>query len=264
MAGVVVLAFALVVLGGLYALLSPNDTAEATTAQSTQVEDGRRLFAVNCSTCHGLAAEGTENGPTLIGVGAAAVDFQVGTGRMPAQQPGPQFPRKEKAFSDEEIESLAAYVASLGPGPAVPAEEYLDVSEGDVAAGGELFRTNCASCHNATGQGGALTEGKYAPKLEGVEPRHIYEAMLTGPQNMPKFSEAVVTPENKRDIIAYLKHTEEQTDPGGLRIGRIGPVSEGLYAWIVGIGGLVVAAVWITSRGVRASRPGQTKRGANS
>src|SRR5690606_19312344 len=137
-----------------------------------------------CASCHGLNAEGTAAGPNLHGVGAAAVDFQVGTGRMPMAASGPQAEQKPVQFTEEQIAALATYVASLAPGPAIPADEYL-TGEGDVANGAELFRINCAMCHNVAGAGGALTEGKFAPSVKNVEPVHVYEAMVTGPQNMP-------------------------------------------------------------------------------
>ncbi len=103
-------------------------------------------------------------------------------------------------FTDEQVKSLAEYVASPAPGPGIPDESSLD-GEGDTANGAELFRINCAMCHNVAGAGGALTEGKYAPALTGVAPSHVYEAMVTGPQNMPVFNDVNLSPEDKRDII---------------------------------------------------------------
>jgi ubiquinol-cytochrome c reductase cytochrome c subunit len=196
-------------------------------------------------------------GPSLIGVGAAAVDFQVGTGRMPAMQPGAQIPRKAPAYTEEEIEALAAYVASLAPGPAVPASESYDVSKAtdeQVTRGGELFRTNCTACHNFAGSGGALPRGRFAPKLTGVSEKHIFEAMLTGPQQMPVFSNGVLTPEDKRQIISYLKKNEETPNYGGFTLGSLGPVSEGLMAWLVGLGTLVGAAIWIAANSTRSKK----------
>jgi ubiquinol-cytochrome c reductase cytochrome c subunit len=257
LAHVVVMLFALVAFGGLYALAAPTSEATSQSAQSTQIEEGRKLFAVSCSTCHGPNAEGTVDGPSLIGVGAASVDFQVGTGRMPAQQPGPQMPGKPTSFSNEEIEALAAYVASLGPGPQIPvAEEYAteELSDAELAEGGELFRTNCASCHNVVGKGGALPDGRSAPSLDHTEPRHMFEAMVTGPQQMPVFSDKVIEPEEKKKIIGYLEEVREQPSTGGLALGSLGPVSEGLFAWLVGIGGLVIAAVWIAAKGAKVKR----------
>lgn len=254
LAGVIVLLFGLLLVGGLYAAFAPTSQAGVQTAASTQVEEGEALFTIGCSSCHGLDGEGitTEDGtvlgPTLVGVGAAAADFQIGTGRMPAAGPAPQIPQKEVAYTDEQRAALAAYVATFGPGPAIPTPEQYDPAEGEVARGGELFRTNCASCHNTSGQGGALTLGKYAPALTGVEPRFIYEAMLTGPQSMPVFADPVLTPEDKRDVIAFLDSVQQEPNPGGLGIGRIGPVSEGLWAWLVGIGVLIGAAIWMGAK----------------
>jgi ubiquinol-cytochrome c reductase cytochrome c subunit len=111
----------------------------------------------------------------------------------------------------------------------------------------ELFRTNCGMCHNAIGAGGALSEGKYAPSLLETDPVHIYEAMLTGPQSMPVFNDANITPEEKRDIIAYIV-AQREPGAGGLDLGGLGPVSEGLWVWVVGIGLLIGATVWFGAK----------------
>lgn len=242
------LLLALLVTGGLYAVLSPS-TADAspTAAGADDVEAGQKLFQANCATCHGPSAEGTASGPSLVGVGAASVNFQVGTGRMPAQMSGPQVIPKDVQFDDEQIAQLAAYVASLGAGPSVPSAEQVDPALGDAASGMALFRTNCAMCHNAVGAGGALSEGKFAPALDGTTPTHLYEAMLTGPQSMPVFNDANLTSEEKRDVIAYLVAQREPA-PGGLSLGAIGPVSEGLWIWVVGMGLLIGASVWIGAK----------------
>lgn len=244
-----VLLLALVTTGGAYAMLAPATGAQAGAGVSAAVlDDGRSLFLKNCATCHGLNAEGTPDGPTLVGVGAAAVDFQVETGRMPAAQLGAQIQAKPNRFSQAEIAAMAAYIASLGPGPEVPSEEQLDYSGADAAEGGEIYRTNCAMCHNFAGSGGALTRGKYAPALRGVTPEHIYEAMVTGPQSMPVFGEDTLTPEDKKAIIAFLKVTESQPAPGGASLGKVGPVSEGAVGWLVGLGGLIACAVWLGAK----------------
>ncbi len=240
---------ALLLTGGLYAVATTSNQAQAADEYTAEdVEQGESLFLANCSTCHGLDAQGTDAGPSLIGVGAAAVDFQVGTGRMPMQMQGPQAQKKPQQFNEEQTSQLAAYVASLGAGPAVPEDEYLDVSEGDAANGSKVFLANCAMCHNAAGAGGALTRGKFAPSLMGVEENHIYEAMQTGPQNMPVFNDANITPEEKRDVITYLKTVETNTDPGGFGLGSLGPVSEGLFIWTIGLMIIIGFTVWLSTR----------------
>ncbi len=238
---------ALVVVGGGYAAVASVQPAEAAMAvgSETQVESGRQLYLEGCSSCHGLEAQGTQSGPTLIGVGAAAVNFQVGSGRMPLAAPGAQAPSKENVYSDEDIAAMAAYIASLAPGPAIPTAEQLDYADADVAYGGELFRINCAQCHQAAGQGGALTQGKYAPNLMQAEPIEIYEAMLTGPQNMPVFSDAQLPTKDKQAIIAYVRELQDSASPGGLTLGRFGPVTEGVFLATAIFAALIAAAVWI-------------------
>ncbi|WP_209560954.1 c-type cytochrome [Frigoribacterium sp. PvP032] len=236
--------------GGAYALFSSTATAdESTTSAASQqsIDEGQKLFASNCATCHGLAADGTGEGPSLIGVGAASVDFQVGTGRMPMAANGPQAEEKPTQFTDDQVYDLAAYVASLAPGPAIPDDEYLQ-ADGDTTNGAELFRINCAMCHNVAGAGGALTEGKYAPALDGVSGAHIYEAMLTGPQNMPVFNDLNLSPQDKADVITYLKYLEKNPSPGGFELGSLGPVAEGLFIWIFGLGAIVAVTIWLTAR----------------
>ena len=282
-AGYAVVLAALAAIGVVYAGFSPQtDRAEAkSSAQAAQdLKNGQELFNKNCASCHGPNAEGTKDAdgnpvaPSLIGVGAASVDFQVTTGRMPAMNPGAQVPRKdpiptfdtsiktdyeepEKRKAAEEqlaqarknVADLNAFIQSLGGGPEVPPASAVDPEQGDAALGGKLFRTNCAQCHNFTGQGGALTGGKYAPSLTGdVTPTQMYEAMLTGPQAMPVFNDTTLTPEDKRAIIAYLVDVRNEPNPGGNGLGRIGPVSEGLVGWVVGLGLLIMAAMWITAK----------------
>ncbi|GAA4970369.1 cytochrome c [Kineococcus glutinatus] len=256
------IALALTLMGGLYAALAPQPaSAQTASASAEDIEEGKKLFLANCATCHGFNAaggdpavagagtEGTVSGPSLIGVGAASVDFQVGTGRMPLVYQGPQAAVSEKIrFSQEQIDQMGAYIASLAPGPAKPTEEVLDysgLSEEEIARGATIFRTNCAMCHNFAGAGGALTAGKVAPDLFGTSPQHIYEAMTTGPGPMPVFNDNIIAPEDKTAVIGFLKTIHGETEPGGNPLGYLGPVTEGLFAWVAGIGLLIVCSIWL-------------------
>jgi ubiquinol-cytochrome c reductase cytochrome c subunit len=246
------LLLALIVVGNAYAFIGATVTtpgATASNARTTMIEEGREIFLKGCSSCHGLNADGAGIAPALVGVGAASVDFQVGTGRMPMADMSQQAMRKTPFYNEAETAALAEYVASLAPGPAIPGSEMLMYErDGNVAEGGELFRTNCAMCHNAAGQGGALTKGKYAPTVMGVSAKHIYEAMITGPQAMPVFGEKAITPEEKLSIIKWIKYTESEKAVGGASLGKVGPVTEGLVAWVLGIGLLIGIAVWLTTK----------------
>jgi ubiquinol-cytochrome c reductase cytochrome c subunit len=261
-----VILLGLILTGGLYAAFSPASSAQDDNSAAL-AKQGHQLFLVGCSFCHGTNGQGVKTldgnqlGPPLAGVGAAAVDFQVGTGRMPVAQPGPQVPQKEPVYTQQEIDQLAAYVATLGPGPAVPNPSDYSLAgltdeerQEAIAQGGQIFLTNCTACHNAQGAGGAMPHGGFAPKIEGVPAKYIYEAMLTGPQAMDRFSNGNLTPTEKRDIIAYLQSLKDSPDYGGFGMGDIGPVSEGLFAWLVGIGSLVGVAIWIAAHTARTTR----------
>ena len=244
---VILLLLGLVATGGLYSLLAPKP-AQAAVATADDLTAGRKLFLANCATCHGVNAEGGKAGPSLVGVGAAAVDFQVGTGRMPLAGPAVQAPRSDTVkFTDEQIASLAAYVATLSPGPSVPDGQYTK-GDGNIARGNELFKVNCAMCHNFAGSGGALTRGKYAPSLRDVSGKHIYEAMVSGPQSMPVFNDTNLSPTDKNDVISYLHELDKNKNPGGMSLGNLGPVSEGMFVWVFGLGLMIAAAVWLGSK----------------
>ncbi|GAB2985415.1 cytochrome bc1 complex diheme cytochrome c subunit [Nocardioides montaniterrae] len=266
-AGLVVLLLGLLLTGGLYAAFSPAQAHDDTTVSAAQIEKGRELFTVSCAFCHGqngqgvLTQGGSQYGPALTDVGAAAVDFQVGTGRMPMANPGVQAPRKEPVFSQEEIADLAAYVATLGTGPAIPDTEMYSTDgmsksqvEELVQRGGQIFLANCTACHNFEGSGGAMPRGGFAPRIRDVDSKYIYEAMLTGPQSMDTFSDGNIPPEDKKAVIAYLRHLQHDPSYSGLTLGGLGPVSEGLIAWVVGLGLLVGFAVWIAAHTTRTTK----------
>jgi len=246
-----IVAAALITVGSAFSMASalPTVQHQQTTSGSTIVDEGKQIFLRGCSSCHGLNAEGSGIAPSLIGVGGAAVDFQVGTGRMPMADMSQQAMRKRPVYNAEETAALAAYVASLAPGPKVVDPTSLNWErDGNVADGGTLFRTNCAMCHNFAAQGGALTNGKYAPTLMGVEPKYIYEAMITGPQSMPKFADTTLSPQDKASIISWIQSANKEPATGGASLGRVGPVTEGLLVWTLGLGLLIAVAVWLAMK----------------
>ena len=248
-ASVALITIGLLLTGGAYTLFTAASPANADTSlTSTQsIQEGKKVFNSNCATCHGLALQGTSSAPSLIGVGAAAVAFQVETGRMPLAQDAPQAEDKPRVIDPVQTQQLEAYVASIAAGPGIPSAKYLKLN-GDATRGAELFRINCAMCHNVAGAGGALTEGKYAPNLQNASPEHIYEAMLTGPQNMPVFNDDNITPQDKANIITALKAGQADAGVGGFELGSIGPVAEGLFLWIFGLGAIVAFTVWLTAK----------------
>jgi ubiquinol-cytochrome c reductase cytochrome c subunit len=251
----VLLVFGLGLAGVLAATLTPTpQVAVADQSQSALLRTGQQLYETACISCHGANLQGVDGrGPSLAGVGEAAVFFQVATGRMPAVRGEAQAPRKTPTFDEAQTDAMGAYVQSLGGGPMVPRDANGQIADqsligNNVARGGDLFRLNCASCHNFTGRGGALSSGKYAPVLDPATPAQIYTAMLTGPQNMPKFSERQLGPEEKADIIAYVRSSSETLNPGGYGLGGFGPAPEGMAIFIIGIVAAIAAALWIGAR----------------
>ena len=261
-AGYAALLLGLVVVALLYGALTRTGAQAAPTTAQEDIANGRALFESTCSSCHGLDAQGTDQAPGLIGAGAAAVYFQMSTGRMPAKELGAENERKPTDFTEQQIYAIAAYVASLGGGPAIPSAADVSTAGADTALGEELFSANCAQCHNAGLSGGALTYGKSAPPLTQATPTQIYEAMLTGPEAMPVFSDGALPPQAKRDIIAYITQTRVEPNPGGFSLGRTGPVTEGLVIFLGGMGFLVIISMWITAkrRDPRPTGPARTER----
>ncbi|MCG7267088.1 c-type cytochrome [Corynebacterium sp. ACRQJ] len=264
-AGALALLFALTGAGFLANALTP-DAQNAVAEQSAEdlAKQGKEIYEVACITCHGANLQGVKDrGPSLIGVGEGSVYFQVHSGRMPMLRNEAQAGRKPPRYSEQQALALAAYVNANGGGPGIVRDANGEIAmeslrgannkdgkidPADVARGSDLFRLNCASCHNFTGKGGALSSGKYAPPLAPANEQEIYQAMLTGPQNMPKFSDRQLTADEKKDIIAYIKSAEESPNPGGWGLGGIGPVTEGMVMWFIGIVVLVAFAMWIGSR----------------
>ncbi|MCE0767108.1 cytochrome c [Pseudonocardia kujensis] len=255
--GLLVLA-ALVALGGAYALLVPAPQTAGAQPGQAQIDQGRALYERACISCHGANLQGAPGrGPGLVGVGDAAVYFQVSTGRMPLARaedrgyrkvPAPEFdPDTDQGRAN--LAALGAYIEATGGGPEVPAETGPELIGSDVAHGGELYRLNCASCHQFTGRGGILGAGRYPPRLDVATPEQMYTAMLSGPMAMPVFGDKQLTPEEKKDIIAYVLSVRGRNQaPGGFTLGELGPTTEGLVAFVVGLVALIGVAAWIGAR----------------
>jgi ubiquinol-cytochrome c reductase cytochrome c subunit len=251
-AGYVVVLLGLLLAGLSYAAITATGDASASphgVSGQAQIAEGKAIFLQECASCHGQFAQGQAGiAPSLIGVGAAAVDFQVSTGRMPSKEPEAENPRKVPMLNIQQTHALARYIESLGGGPSIPTRSDVSYLGANTGLGQQLFVADCAQCHNFDGAGGALTYGKYAPALTKSTPTQIFEAMLTGPEAMPVFNNTTITPQQKRDIISYVVQTRNEPNPGGFSLGRVGPVTEGLVAFLGLLLFMVLAALWITAK----------------
>jgi len=223
------------------------------------IETGRELYETGCASCHGEDGRGVETddgdvrGPSLEQAGEAAAYYYLSTGRMPLANSEEQPVRKRPAYDDGEIAALVAYVGTLGDGPEIP---EVDLGDADGAAGGEIYRANCQACHSASGSGGALSYGRAAPRLADATPTEAASAVRVGPGQMPVFGPETISDDELDDLVNYVEYLRNPEDPGGLPIGRTGPIPEGFVAWLVGMVALVILVAWIGTRSpVRRSRP---------
>lgn len=216
-------------------------------AQQAPVEDlvarGQELYQVGCVSCHGVDGRGVEErGPTLEEAGPASVDFYLSSGRMPAASGAGQPGRKEPVYDADQRAALVAYVSTLGEGPAIPA---VDPAGGDLPLGQQLYTANCAACHNSAGSGGALGQAIYAPALQPATALQVAEAVRVGPGAMPAFNDQQLDQHQLDSVVRYVAHLQDPQDRGGFALGRVGPVPEGLVAWVVGLGLIILAIRWI-------------------
>ncbi|HEY7667789.1 MAG TPA: c-type cytochrome [Actinomycetota bacterium] len=208
-------------------------------AQTVQERTGQRLYEASCSTCHGLTGDGTGNGPTLQGVSPSAVEFMLTTGRMPLASPNEQPRRQDPRFSPEEIDAIVAYVQTIAPG-GVPIPP-VDPAAGSLSEGAAVFLDNCAGCHGAGATGDSIGGGRIAPSLDQPTAQEIAEAVRIGPGTMPVFNPRSLSEQELNSLVRYLLWLREDGGDGGLQLGRVGAVAEGLVAGVIGLGLLIVA-----------------------
>lgn len=206
-----------------------------------QDDEGRELFINQCAGCHGPRGEGTEWAPAIVDQGAAGADFMMRTGRMPLQHPDDPIRRGPQVLTDEQIAAIAGFVGTLG-GPAIPS---VSPDEGHLGTGADLYLLNCAACHGATGVGGALVGSRNAPSVLLSNAREIAEAIRAGPGPMPAYPEAVLDQHELDSLTLYVLSLSDAPNPGGWSLGRWGPVAEGAAAWLIGLAGVIGAAMWI-------------------
>ena len=287
LAGYVVVILALALFGVGYAALAPTaDQAEAQTLAAevpspddVDVAAGQDIYNQTCASCHNYDGGGSDTGPDIRNSGAASVNFQVSTGRMPSMDPDNQMPRRPMVMSEQDLANLVAYyneeIREGGPGvpyevPGGPPqrenfeddasyeaameeheadfEAYIEGAD-DTDMGMKLYLTNCAHCHGWSGGGGALTDGRWAPEIHDATPREIYEAMVSGPGAMPMFSDTVIEPEEKQELISYVKKLQAEPNAGGVfDLNRVGQVAEGFIGWVVGLSLIIACAIWITAK----------------
>ncbi len=215
--------------------------AESGAEAGGQVE-AEQAYLADCASCHGAEGRGTNRGPTLVGVGKASTYYYLSTGRMPIDEPNADIKRADPAYSPELVEALVEYVDGFGGGG--PDLAHLSPEEADLGKGGRVYRAQCASCHTTAGGGGALLRQE-APPVYHATPAETAAAIRVGPGTMPAFGEAALNDEELNDVVAYVEYLSSPQDRGGQPLWHLGPLIEGLVGWVVGMGLLVLLALWI-------------------
>jgi len=227
--------------GATLAAAQPQNGIVRPTYEPEQpsVRLGEELFNANCASCHGIGGQGIGKprpgagdvpgaGPSLRGVGALAADFYLRTGFMPLSDIHAEPSNRRVLFTGKEIRSLVEFVASLGPGPGIP---HPDLAGARLNSGFELFTEDCAGCHQSLARGGFVT-GARVPPLQGYDATEIAEAVRIGPYLMPRFSTSRISEAQLASIVKYVLSTNHPDNRGGWSIGNLGPIPEGLVAWL--------------------------------
>jgi len=207
---------------------------------------GGVLYSERCSTCHGDRGQGTAIAPAIAGLGPAWYDFMPTTGRMPLDRPVVQATRKPPAFGARQVQELVAYLAALHPGGGAPIPA-VDPAAGQIARGQLVFEANCAPCHGATGNGGAVGP-QVAPPLHAATARQIGEAVRIGPGTMPEFDPTTIPAHDLDSLIRYVEYLRAPEDRGGAGLGHAGPIIEGFVALVFGLGGMLLVTRFIGAR----------------
>lgn len=228
----------LVVAGSMFALTGRASSAVGRLPADSAVTT---TYLSDCAVCHGATGQGGPRGPTLVGVGAASADYELSTGRMPIDDPTDVPKRHAPKYSPALQRGLTDLVASFGSGPAIPT---VSLAGAALGSGGEVFRLNCAACHQSVGRGGALAD-REAPALSRSTPVQVAEAVRIGPGQMPAFGAAAIDDQGLADLAAYVEYLHHPNDRGGLSIWHLGPVPEGAIAIGVGLVVLIALTVWI-------------------
>lgn len=238
LAAVVVAAAGLTLLPRLHVTQLDPAAARTTAASATpaEVHHGREVYLRDCAYCHGNQGEGSQWAPSLKTSGVAYADFMLRTGRMPLSSVDASVQEGPPSYKPSTIDALDAYIGTFSLGPPKP-----PVERGNPYEGRSLFLANCAPCHSASGTGMIVTNGAWAPELFGSSKQVVGDAVRVGPQAMPKFTDKQLTADQVDGIASYVQQLGAKQAIGGDPIDQLGPIIEGMVAWLIPIPLLVIA-----------------------
>ncbi|MBF7729016.1 cytochrome-c oxidase, cbb3-type subunit III [Pseudomonas sp. N040] len=164
---------------------------------------GGRLFASNCSVCHGSDAKGTHGFPNLTdhiwrwGGEPEAIQATLLNGRQAAM------PAWGTILGSTGVKNVAAYVLNDLAGRKLPENAKVD-----LAAGKATFATNCAACHGAQGQGnvamGAPDLTQPAGYIYGTSLAQVEQTLNYGRNGKMPAQEAFLGKDKVHVLAAYV------------------------------------------------------------
>jgi ubiquinol-cytochrome c reductase cytochrome c subunit len=199
---------------------------------------GKLDYETRCASCHGEDLRGGVNAPSLRGAGAAYVDFELQTGRMPAAVPWIEVGHRGPQLTQATIARIEAYITSVAPG-GTPIPEI--ETGGNLHRGRELYDQNCQSCHGIDGDGASIGGSLWAPTLHDASVTQVAEAIRVGPEEMPRFSDRQLNQRDINDVASYVISLDVQAVTPRIPFSSSGPVPEGLLGWLA-VGTLVAGA----------------------
>jgi ubiquinol-cytochrome c reductase cytochrome c subunit len=222
----------------LIAFLFQGSRGECSDTDS--IARGEQIFSQQCARCHGIHGEGKTGNAAVAGPSLRAEHNhgQVMTAIEVGPSPMPSFVH---VLSVAEIRDVSHYVADR--------IAVIPLDNGDLATGGVLYRSYCASCHRTAGRGGTLAYvGTNAPSIVDMSAARIAGAIRWGPGPMPSFSASLLDDAQVASVVDYVRGLQNLPTAGGISLWWYGPVPEGFVAWCT-IAGLIIVTSWIEKGG---------------
>ncbi len=196
------------------------------------LEAGQQINGV-CAACHGPLGQGGKKGeyPRIAGLSFEYIQEQLHKFKARKRINIPMFPyTEERELPDSDIVHIAAYISQLKLETAMPVfrenedalvrlqamEKVFNVprAEGDVEAGAKTYKSECAFCHGAEGQG-----KKGRPMLAGQYTRYLNRQIglfIKGErihdEDLKDRTQDVLNqlkPEELQNILAYLSTLDD-------------------------------------------------------
>jgi cytochrome c oxidase cbb3-type subunit 3 len=196
--------------GPIYAKYAAMPITEV-AADDKALKMGGRLFASNCSVCHGSDAKGAYGFPNLTdnewrwGGEPETIKATLLAGRHAVM------PAWAEVIGESGVKNVSAYVLTELAGRKLPEE-----TKADIEAGKKIFATNCVACHGPQGKGvaamGAPNLTNPSAFIYGTSFTQLQQTIRYGRQGVMPSQEAFLGNDKVHLLAAYvysLSHAEK-------------------------------------------------------